>query len=283
MASEAVRQVWANSRAANGALLVLLAIADEADDQGNAEMSMTEIARKARMSESTARRGVRELEALGELSVDMRSGVRTVYVVAATPVNMTGVVEPTPVNMTGVPQSKRPGSPTPVNMTGAVNMTGVEPETSRSEATPDNMTGVENLQHVVSTTGRSLVAVKDVPAKPERLDVERLCRLLADRIEGNGSKRPAITVKWRDSARLLLDKDGRTEEQVTTAINWCQDHEFWRANILSMPKLREKYDQLRLQATRERNSPQKTTTSDRVRQAMEAGQRVAAMMNGASR
>lgn len=95
---------------------------------------------------------------------------------------------------------------------------------------------------------------------PLRADVELLCVHLADRIEGNGSKRPNITGKWRDAARLLLDKDGRTVEQVIRAIDWCQTDDFWRSNILSMPKLREKYDQLRLAAQRgARASPQPST------------------------
>ncbi len=102
----------------------------------------------------------------------------------------------------------------------------------------------------VSSTGIDEVQVKDVPAIAGRADVERLCRHLADRIEGNGSKRPAIGKRWRDAARLMIDRDGRSEQQIHTAIDWCQDSEFWRANILSMPKLRDKYDQLRLQARR---------------------------------
>ena len=89
------------------------------------------------------------------------------------------------------------------------------------------------------------------PAKPPREDVERLCTHLAGRIEANGCKQPAITAKWRDAARLMLDRDGRTEDQAHAAIDWCQDDEFWRANILSMPKLREKYDQLQMQARRQ--------------------------------
>lgn len=87
--------------------------------------------------------------------------------------------------------------------------------------------------------------------KSERGDVERLCQHLADLVEANGSRRPAITDRWRDAARLLIDRDGRTETQVRTAIDWCQGHEFWRSNVLSMPKLREKYDQMRLQAQRD--------------------------------
>jgi hypothetical protein len=84
--------------------------------------------------------------------------------------------------------------------------------------------------------------------EPPREDVERLCVHLADRIEANGSVRPTITKRWRDAARLLIDKDGRTEEQIHTAIDWSQDSEFWRCNVMSMPKLREQYDRMRLQA-----------------------------------
>lgn len=85
-----------------------------------------------------------------------------------------------------------------------------------------------------------------------RTDVEELLEHLEKRIEGNGSKRPTRGQKARDAMRLLLDKDGRTIEQVHTAIDWCQDDQFWRANILSAATLREKYDTLRLQATREK-------------------------------
>ena len=88
------------------------------------------------------------------------------------------------------------------------------------------------------------------PVDPPREDVERICDHLARRIEANGAKRPTVTTKWHDSARLLIDRDGRTEQQVHAAIEWCQADEFWRANILSLPKLREKFDQLRLQAQR---------------------------------
>jgi hypothetical protein len=98
--------------------------------------------------------------------------------------------------------------------------------------------------------------------EPAREDVERICEHLAARVEGNGAKRPTITEKWRDAARLMLDRDGRTETDVFAAIDWCQADEFWRANILSMPKLREKYDQLRLQAQRKNGTTRQQETDD---------------------
>lgn len=86
---------------------------------------------------------------------------------------------------------------------------------------------------------------------PPRDDVERVCQHLADAIETNGSKRPHVSERWRTEARRLIDIDGRTPDQIIRAIDWCQSDTFWRANVLSMPKLREKYDQLRLAAERE--------------------------------
>jgi hypothetical protein len=87
------------------------------------------------------------------------------------------------------------------------------------------------------------------PDQAIRDDVERLCDRLAARVEANTGKRPTITKTWRESARLLIDRDGRTEPQVACIIDWSQSDEFWRGNILSMPKLREKFDQLVLKSS----------------------------------
>lgn len=86
------------------------------------------------------------------------------------------------------------------------------------------------------------------PAAAPRPDVESLCEHLADRIEANGSKRPAVTKAWRDEARRLLDLDGIEASKAHNLIDWCQADPFWRSVVLSMPKFREKYEQLRLKA-----------------------------------
>jgi hypothetical protein len=80
-----------------------------------------------------------------------------------------------------------------------------------------------------------------------RPDVSRLCSALADAIEANGSKRPVIGKTWLDSARMLIDSDHRPVDESIALIGWCQADPFWKANVLSMPKFREKYDTLRLQ------------------------------------
>lgn len=83
---------------------------------------------------------------------------------------------------------------------------------------------------------------------PVRDDVARLCSQLADRVEANVGRRPSVTDSWRTAARLLVDRDGRTEAQVAWMIDWATADEFWRSNILSMPTLRKQFDKLLLRA-----------------------------------
>ncbi|MGN4124864.1 hypothetical protein ACMGD3_07585 [Lysinibacillus sphaericus] len=45
---------------------------------------------------------------------------------------------------------------------------------------------------------------------------------------------------WADSIRLMMEQDDRTEEQIEYLIDWSQENSFWKSNILSTKKLREK-------------------------------------------
>jgi hypothetical protein len=91
-------------------------------------------------------------------------------------------------------------------------------------------------------------AAEATPDEANAEAIERLCTRLADHIESNTGKRPTITKTWRDAVRLMLGRDKRTEYQIGWIIDWCQADEFWRSNILSMPKLRDKFDQLVLKS-----------------------------------
>ncbi|MEE2040126.1 hypothetical protein Q8791_23185 [Nocardiopsis sp. CT-R113] len=95
---------------------------------------------------------------------------------------------------------------------------------------------------------------EDQEPEPVRDDVERVCTHLRQRVieGGKPAHRVNITKGWRTSARLLIDRDGVTEEQIIRAIDWVQKDAFWRTNVRSMPKLREKFFELRDRATEER-------------------------------
>ncbi|MDX3662379.1 hypothetical protein PV646_34175 [Streptomyces sp. ID05-26A] len=89
-------------------------------------------------------------------------------------------------------------------------------------------------------------------AEPPRAEVAKLCDHLRARVIANGSK-ASVTEKWLTDARLLLDRDGRDLDEALRLIDWATQDPFWRTNILSMPKFRKQYDQLRLKAAQDPN------------------------------
>jgi hypothetical protein len=99
--------------------------------------------------------------------------------------------------------------------------------------------------------------------RPHSDECRQACNLLADLIAANGSKRPAITDRWLTDMDRLHRIDGRSWEQIESAIQWSQDHNFWRANIMSPSTLRKQYDRLRLQYRAE-HLPTRTTTTSKI-------------------
>ncbi|MGH3993304.1 MAG: helix-turn-helix domain-containing protein, partial [Pseudonocardiaceae bacterium] len=75
MSLKAMTWVWDHSPAAGTELLVLLAIADNADDTGaNAYPSTDTLARKTRLDTRTVQRVIRRLEKDGHVVVDRGGG-----------------------------------------------------------------------------------------------------------------------------------------------------------------------------------------------------------------
>jgi len=78
-------------------------------------------------------------------------------------------------------------------------------------------------------------------------DVERLCQDLAGLVRANGHK-ATVGTQWRRQCRLLIDADGWTPDQIAWVMRWATSDPFWSANIRSMPKLREKFTELKARA-----------------------------------
>ena len=78
-----------------------------------------------------------------------------------------------------------------------------------------------------------------------RDDVSQILDTLDAEIIFNGDhKVPSRTQKNVNAARLLIDRDGYTVEQIESVIRWALSNEFWRSNIRSMSKLREQFSRL---------------------------------------
>lgn len=122
-----------------------------------------------------------------------------------------------------------------------------EPLAKSSRESPETLApGTEEQRNRGTERKTSSSAAPPTPTPP-REDVEALCERLRDLVIENGSK-AKITDTWRREARLMLDRDERDFEKALRLIEWCQADPFWRPNVLSMPKFRAKYDQLRLKA-----------------------------------
>jgi hypothetical protein len=91
--------------------------------------------------------------------------------------------------------------------------------------------------------------------KYETSDME-LAKLLYHYIEENTEKAHYLKrvniESWANTFRLMRTYDDRTNEQIKYLIDWTQKNEFWRTNILSPSKLREKFDQLVLKVKMEK-------------------------------
>jgi hypothetical protein len=74
MSIRVMARVWDRSVQAEGTLLVLLAIADYATDEGVAYPSISSLMHRARLSERAVRYALRALESAGELHVELQAG-----------------------------------------------------------------------------------------------------------------------------------------------------------------------------------------------------------------
>lgn len=255
MAIEVVDWVFKNSRSKNGERLVMLAVADACNslDGTGAWLSNAALSAKTNLSERAVQESVKRCELLGELKVERnagRGGVNAFAVVMSEKVQIlrgadsAGVTDDYPADSAGGPNG---GGVAGQSEKGAESAGG-------SQATG----GAESAPGTVSTKNSSTKSSVKTSAtkrikKPEpyREDVDRVCNFLAEWRVKLDCPRPTITEKWREQARLMIDTDNRTLEQIKEIITWSQRHGFWRSNIQSIPKLREQFDALRLQKDRE--------------------------------
>lgn len=72
-----------------------------------------------------------------------------------------------------------------------------------------------------------------------------------------GAKTPTDLTKWQSDFDKMKRLDNRTDEQIYAVMEFSQKDSFWKSNILSAGKLREKFDTLLLQ--KDRPKPQQKT------------------------
>ena len=140
------------------------------------------------------------------------------------------------------------------------------PDTSRStsgntekEKEKEEVLRTSKLSPTTSERGRARDdedAPEPTPIVEPRPDVDAVCDAMAASVQRRTGRAPRVTAAWRTQARLMIDRDGRSVEEITRVIDWAEGNDFWRANVLSVPKLRQKFDTLCLQSQRPQGRPQ---------------------------
>lgn len=106
--------IWATSKQKGTALLLLLAIADFANDDGEAWPAVETLAKKIRMTERYTHMLLRQLTTAGELAIDMNAGKHGCNLFTVGGVKPASPVKPSSVGGEArFPKGVRPASPEP--------------------------------------------------------------------------------------------------------------------------------------------------------------------------
>lgn len=143
--------------------LVLLALADNASDEGKCYPSLATIARKTRLHERTIRKHLTELEMGGQLTRHERPGRSTVYVIHPGPTSRGDVGLPRADEPpTPGPRPPHPGPSAPHNHQVTVN------EPSGESTAADAAPAPEAVKHEKRTKKRTRIAEDATPTDADR-------------------------------------------------------------------------------------------------------------------
>lgn len=140
--------------------------------------------------------------------------------------------------------AERYGKPVTVTVTVDESIKDFMSELGSSDASPEPAEeGQREQREEAQPVEPPKPAEKPLKYLPEHLE---LAEHLRDRILENkpDARLPGSLVKWAETARLMVERDGRSPERIREVIDFCQSHHFWWRNILSMDKLRQQFDRL---------------------------------------
>lgn len=161
-----------------------------------------------------------------------------------------------PTGLTSTDTSAQKGALAPTSENSAFPQvrTSVRKATM-AERTPKKLSTSLELDEELQKSKDFLSELADASPDPTPFDLEREdIRKIHDHFNASlverGCKPKPATKASALAVRRMLDLDKRSVDQVLKCIDWVTADPFWSGNVLSLPKLRERYDQLRLQAQR---------------------------------
>lgn len=236
--------------------LVLIALADKANDDGECWPGMEHVARMVGISTRQVSTHLQRLEEVGLLARRRkRSGLGRlgsyVFHLSIDDAHR----KPTSGSTLPVGQQKPTSGSTP-----PVEADRQWKRTSESTGSPASSPPEAGFRTEPTVNPQGNPHSSDVPSDPQVPEVARtLTRQIARRIKANGFKVPDPNRKahaeWLIAMDRLLRIDKADPDEVAEVIDWSTEHGFWRSNIRSATKFREQYPQLRLKMLDERKPP----------------------------
>ena len=93
----------------------------------------------------------------------------------------------------------------------------------------------------------------------ESLEIQLSKHLYQKILENDPKAKEPKFEKWAEHVDKLMRIDGRTEIEIRQVIDFCQNDDFWKCNILSTKKLREKFSALLIKMKNEKGAAKKKT------------------------
>lgn len=243
---------WAFAqRVESGAKFLLVALADSADPYGVTYAGQALFVDKCNITRETVSRRMAVLREAGLIATVQRrrgNGSRTSdYTVLA------------PRHADRAPMKDAPEEEFPESVLGLACQCddSSRDDPSCDDQAPGHVTISGGPEPSVEPSAKKTSSSSSQRSALEREDVDRLCGLLAALIQQRDPKaklNPASET-WRDPMRLLLDRDGRSIDEVERVIRWCQADDFEHSNVLSPGKLRKRFTQLLAKANRDVQQP----------------------------
>ncbi|RZN55161.1 helix-turn-helix domain-containing protein [Avibacterium paragallinarum] len=208
--------------------LVLLKLADNANDDGICFPSYQYIADVCEISKASARTHIEALIQMGFISKKARknkdgssSNLYILHLDKGMPADSTGMLG----DGIGMPADSIGG------MLGASTITShsINQSINLPSSSEKNSDGGESKKSRFKFSDDDMTAAQWIFGLVQKL---------------NPDVKPPSFDSWANEIRLMRERDGRTHREICELFQWANQDSFWKANILSPAKLREKWDQL---------------------------------------
>lgn len=132
-----------------------------------------------------------------------------------------------------------------------VNYDKYQSNENQTTSTTPSKRPTDDQHNAQQTTTKQEIKQNLKPSRPENRkpvfetdDLRFAEFFFAELLKINPSHKKPNLDAWANDARLMRERDSRTLRDAAELVRWCITDPFWKTNILSVAKLREKWDAL---------------------------------------